>query len=270
MSKYIVCVFDNENAAYNGARTVQALENEGSLVVYEWAIITKNENGDIRVKDEDGEAPVGTMTGLLVGSLLGVLGGPVGLAVGATVGSLTGGLADIYNVGVGDDFLDEVKGRLTPGKCAVVAEVSEAWTLPLDTRMQELGGTVFRTWRVDVEDEQIDRSVEATTRELDGLSEEWDQAVGDAKQKVKAKIDEARAKLKALDERVEAKLEAMKKEADAKIQKLDAQIAKASEEMKQKYQRERDELTADYDRRTEKLRQAGQLAGEALSSSASA
>ena len=38
-----------------------------------------------------------------------------------------GGLmADMYNAGVSDDFLDEVAEVLTPGKYAVLAEVEEA------------------------------------------------------------------------------------------------------------------------------------------------
>ena len=265
MSKYIVSVFDEKRSAYDGARALLDLENEGSLVVYEGAIISKNDKGSVRIEDEAGEGPIGMVGGMLVGSLLGVLGGPVGMAVGAAVGTVGGGLSDLYNIGVGDDFLDEVGRKLTPGKSAVAAEVTENWTLPVDTRMEALGGTVFRTWRVDVEDEQIERDAEATRREMDELDEEWDHAVGEAKQKVKAKIDATRAKLKALDDRAKAKLATMKKEVKGKVEKLDAQIAKASAEMKQKYQKKRDELKADYDRRSEKLGQAGQLMSEALS-----
>jgi uncharacterized membrane protein len=50
MSKYIVCVFDDEKTAYQGARALQALDNEGSIAVYEGAIISKDANGNVHIK----------------------------------------------------------------------------------------------------------------------------------------------------------------------------------------------------------------------------
>ena len=82
----------------------------------------------------------------------------------------------------------------------MVAEITENWTMPLDSRMEALGGTVFITWRIDVEDEQIERDIEANRRELQELKEEWNQAAGDAKQKTRAKIQATEAKLQALDD----------------------------------------------------------------------
>ena len=87
--------------------------------------------------------------------------------------------------------------------------------------------TVFRSWRVDVEDEQIERDAEATRRELDELDEEWDRAVGEAKQKVKAEIDATRAKLKALrDAKEKAKQELAKAQEEVKglAQDLDDEV----------------------------------------------
>ena len=264
MSKYIVCVFDDEKAAYKGAKVVQELDDEGSIALYEGAIISKDEKGAVRVKDAEEEAPLGTLTGMLLGSLIGIIGGPVGVAVGAGLGSLGGLLTDMHNAGVNDDFLNDVAKALTPGKYAVVAEVSEGWTVPLDTRMEALGASVFRNWRIDVEADQIERDAEAAKREMAELRDEWNQAVGDAKEKLKAKKDNIRAKLKALDDRTKAKMEASKKEFEAKIKKLDEQIAKAGDDMKKKYEKMRDDMKADYEQRIAKLKQAGQLTAQAL------
>lgn len=176
-----------------------------------------------------------------------------------------GGLmADMYNAGVSDDFLDEVAEVLTPGKYAVLAEVEEGWTVPLDTKVESLGGTVFRRWRIDVEDEQIDRDIQANKRELEELKEEYNQGADAAKEKVKTKILAVRDKLQALDDRIETKAEAMRKENDAKLNKLNEQIAKASAEFRQKLEKTRAEIKADYARRGEKLKQAGRMAAEAL------
>ncbi len=91
--------------------------------------------------------PVGTAVGLLTGSLIGLIGGPVGVAVGATAGMYGGMLYDSAQLGIGEDFIAEVAEYLQPGKAAVVAEVWEEWTMPVDTRMEALGGVVFRRSR---------------------------------------------------------------------------------------------------------------------------
>jgi hypothetical protein len=45
---------------------------------------------------------------------------------------------------VDTDFLADVATALTPGKYAVVADVDEDWVTPVDTRMEAVGGVVFR------------------------------------------------------------------------------------------------------------------------------
>jgi uncharacterized membrane protein len=264
MSKYIVVVFDDEQSVYKGALALQELDNDASITLYEGAVVAKDTQGKVRVIDAEEEGPIGALAGMLLGSLIGVIGGPVGMVVGAATGSMVGLMGDAVRTGVNDDFLADVMETLTPGKFALVAEIAESWTIPLDTRMEALGGTVFRTWRIDVEDEQIERDIQANQRELQELKEEWNQAVGDAKEKLKAKIDNMRAKLEALDNRAKAKIEASKKEFEAKIKKLDEQIAKAGEDMKKKYEKMRDDTKADYEQRIAKLKQAVQLTGEAL------
>ena len=282
MSKYIVTVFDTEESAYEGSRAMLDLDKEGSIAVYAGAVISKDESGKVEVKQAADQGPIGMATGMLVGMMVGVLAGPLaaaggvaaagaasaaaaGMAGGGAIGSMTGLFIDMYSVGVGGDFLDEVSNALEPGKYAVVAEVEEGWTAPVDTRMEELGGTVFRRLRVDVEDEQIERNMEATERELEALNEEWNQSVGEAKEKLQAKIDAAKTNMKSLQDRANKKAESLKNELDAKIKKLDEQIAKAKDDAKAKFEKRRDEINEDYNQRIEKLKQAAKLTSEALS-----
>ena len=149
MDKMIVVVFDSELKAYDGSRALQELQNEGSINLYAKAVITRDASGKVEVKQEGDMGPVGTTVGLLTGSLIGLLGGPVGLAIGAGVGTYGGILYDLLHLGVSQDFLYEVEKSLQPGKAAVVAEIWEEWTLPVDTRMEALGGVVFRrtSWK---------------------------------------------------------------------------------------------------------------------------
>ena len=144
MEKMLVVVFNDERKAYEGTRALRELRDEGSLTLYATAVIAKDSKGAVNVKQETDQGAVGTVSGLATGSLIGLLGGPVGLAVGAATGTLAGSLYDLAQVGVGSDFLNEVSLNLLPGKTAVVAEIDEVWVTPLDTRIEALGGKVFR------------------------------------------------------------------------------------------------------------------------------
>ncbi len=48
---------------------------------------------------------------------------------------------------------DETRFVLGIGQSAVIADVSEDWTTPIDTRMRSLGGTVYRRHKSDVRDD---------------------------------------------------------------------------------------------------------------------
>ena len=264
MSKYVVTVFGDEKTAYEGARALGQLHDQGNIAVYEGAVLAKDESGKVRVLDGVEEAPFGMLGGMALGSLIGVLGGPAGVLVGAAAGSLSGMLVDLNITGVNDEFLDDVARELSPGTFAVAAEIEEGWTQPLDTQMEALGGTVYRSWRVDVEDAQIEREIEANDRELEELEQEWKQASDESKAKLQAKVDAVKAKFKGLQEKARKKIETLKQETDAKIKKLDEQIAKADADFKAKLEKTRADLKAGYEQRTAKLKQAAKLTGEAL------
>ena len=43
-------------------------------------------------------------------------------------------VCDLFAAGVNAEFVDDTAAMLTPGKCAVVADVSEEWETPVDTK----------------------------------------------------------------------------------------------------------------------------------------
>jgi uncharacterized membrane protein len=144
MERMLVVVFDDESKACDGKSALRQLEIEGSITIYRAAVIAKNADGTTGVKQYDDVNPSGTLVGTSVGGLIGLLGGPVGMAVGAVSGLALGTLSDFGNVCIGEDYVEEVSTSLTPGKVAVVAEIEEGWTTPVDSRMAALGGTVIR------------------------------------------------------------------------------------------------------------------------------
>ncbi|HWQ03804.1 MAG TPA: DUF1269 domain-containing protein [Longilinea sp.] len=264
MDKMLVVVFDNEGKAYEASKALQELQNEGSINLYAKAVIARDADGKVEVKEEGDMGPVGTGVGLLTGSLIGLIGGPVGLAIGAYAGTVGGMVYDMANAGVGEDFLFEVEKSLLPGKTAVVAEVWEEWTMPVDTRMEALGGVVFRRTRDDVVDAQMDRDAVALEAELAELKAERDQATGEARAKLQAKVDKTKAKLQSKHNEIQARIEANQKETEAKIKSLQERAAKESGERKAKREARIIELQADQKRRTDLLNKARELAREAL------
>jgi uncharacterized membrane protein len=263
MDKMLVVVFDSERQAYEGKRVLSDLHAEGNITVYGQAVIVKDASGNVTVKEAADEGPLGTAVGMVTGALVGLIAGPVGVAVGAAAGTYGGALYDLTTAGVGVSFLDEAAERLEPGKAAVVAEIQEEWVMPLETRMEAVGGTVLRQGWGDVVDAQIARDVAAIEADIAAMEAEYQQASGEAKAKLQAKIDAARAKLQQTRDRTGAKIEAAQREAEAKLTTLREQAAGAQAERKQQLAKRQAEVKADYEERTTKLQQAGELKKEA-------
>jgi uncharacterized membrane protein len=232
MEKMMVVVFNNESKAYEGSRALAQLDDEGSIAIHAESVIGKNPDGTVTVKESDDEFPIRTVSGTAIGALIGVLGGPVGLSLGAMAGALAGSFSDLQAAGVDVDFLDEVSATLAPGKCAVIADVSEEWETPVDTRMEALGGNVLRRAKSSFEDEQRAKDVAALRAEIDQLKAEHAKAQADRKAKVQAKIDKLNAKLQAKLDQAKVRSEQIRQEAEAKIQALQKKAQGARADLK--------------------------------------
>lgn len=264
MEKMLVTVFDDETGAYAGTRALADLHAEGSITLYAEAVIAKDADGVVTVKQEADEGPIGTLLGMTTGALVGVLGGPAGVLAGAALGTTMGAVADLSVAGVNLDFAEDIGEELQPGKVALVADVEEYWVAPVETRMTGLGGVVFRKARYDVVDDQLDREIAALNAELDELDAEIDQAADEAKAKLQASAEKTRAKLKASSDRAKKRADELKKEADAKVEALKEQSQTAKAEAKQKIETRAAEIKQDYGERSAKMKQASALAKEAL------
>jgi uncharacterized membrane protein len=232
MDRMLVVVFDNENKAYEGKRALQQLDSEGSISVYAYAVLAKNADGTATVKQGDDVGPIGTLLGTSLGALIGVLGGPAGMAVGAAAGMGAGSALDLNNIRVGSDFIDDVQKDLSPNKVALIAEVDEEWTTPVDTRMEAIGGNVFRRALSEVTDKVDDEDIAAMKADLDQLKAEHAKAHADRKAKLQGKINQLDSKIQAQLQRAKERREAAQRKAQEKVKilkaKADAAKAKAS------------------------------------------
>ncbi|NVO16930.1 MAG: DUF1269 domain-containing protein [Rhodoplanes sp.] len=264
MGKYIVIMFHDEEKAYEGTRVLRDLHTEGSLSLYGVAVITKNADGTLSVKRKANEGPLGMAVGGLVGGLVGLLGGPIGATVGIAGGALFGGIRDLFNAGVGTTFLQKVSDDLAPGTTAVIADIAEDWVIPLDSRMEAIGGSVVREWRSDFEEDLIAREAADRRLEEERLIAEFSHAKAEMKAKLRIRLDDAHAKVSDISGRAQTGLEMLKRETDARIGALKDQLAKAHADTKMRIEQRIDELTADRDRRAAKLKKAWELTKEAV------
>ena len=263
MDNMLVVVFDSERQAYEGSRALKELHDEGTITLYAQTVIANDSDGKASVKQSETQGPLGTAVGVLTGSLVGALGGPVGMAAGAALGTLGGATFDYATTMVGTDFLEEAANQLAPGKAAVVAEVGEEWTLPLDTRMEAVGGTVLRRTRIDVMDAQISRDIDAMDAGLAALDAEYDQAAAEDKAKLESKIASMKGKLQQTHDRARASVEATHQEAQAKLAAVREQAAHAHAQRVQDLEKREKEVEATYKERTAKLEQADALRQQA-------
>jgi len=266
MEKMLVVVFDNEPSTYEGSRALNQLDAEGSITIHAESVIKKDANGRVSVMQAEGDFPVRTVGGTAIGSLIGLLGGPVGFGIGAVAGALSGSIGDLYVAGVNADFLDDVSAVLTLGKCAVVADVSEEWVTPVDSRMEALGGVVFRSLKTTVEDDQRAREVAEIKEEIAELKAEHAQERADRKAKLQARIDGLNAKLQEKLDQAKQRSEQIKSETEAKVKALEKRAAKAQGDAKEAFDERVTQIRGEYEARSRRLKD---LAAEQLKKAAS-
>jgi uncharacterized membrane protein len=159
-----IATFENRNQAYEAARDIDKLD-DSVISVKSGAIVEKDLLGNVTLLDSKEHAsPWGTIGGLtggtLLGALVGTLAGPAGTLTGAQVGAAaaaTGGLlggtlgatVDLADTGLKEDYVAAVSGCLLPGHAALVAEVDEYSTQPVDEAVWRHGGVIFRSPTTD-------------------------------------------------------------------------------------------------------------------------
>ena len=233
MERMLVIIFDNEKKAYEGTAALRELERDGSIAVYAGAVVLKNADGTTRVKQVDDLDPMGTLVGTSLGGLIGLLGGPVGVAIGATAGLTLGAFADIADLRVGDDFVEDVAQLLTPNKVAVIAEIDEAWTTPVDTRMEALGGLVIRRGLSEVRDEQRQAQIAAMKGDLAQMKEEIAKANAERKAKLQGRIDYLQARVDQQQKKAQQRWDAFQARRSAKREAFRKNAAVAGRALKE-------------------------------------
>jgi uncharacterized membrane protein len=227
MDRMLVVVFDDERKVIDGMTALRELDLRGGITVYSHAVVMRNPDGTTIVRQSDDRGPFGLLVGAVLGGLIGLLGGPAGPAIGFTVGSVVGGAVDMNKARVGEDFVVDVAEALLPNRAAVVAEIEENLTETVDSRMEALGGTVFRRAITEVRHTIHDQHIAAIEADLAQIKAEHAQAHAERKARLQEKINQLESRLQAQLQMAKERREAAERETRAKVELLQKKAAAA-------------------------------------------
>jgi uncharacterized membrane protein len=264
-NKFIVATFTDEKKASEGVSAFKELHDEGSISLYQTVVVKREADGKLTTKQRTPQEDVGAGLGSLIGALLGVFGGPAGVALGFVGGGAAGGLAGFAQGDISEEFLEDISKRMKPGMFAVLAEVSEPWTAPVDAKIEALGGTVVRENRRDVVDDILEKRAEERSAWLDDKKSALETRKAEKMQaKLDQEIADARDKLQRTADKARKRLDQTKQELDMKLQTLKEQASKAKPEVKRQIDERVAQLQSDFEEREKKLSRAFDVAQEAL------
>lgn len=144
MSDLFAIAYDDEYKAEEVRLTLAKLQREHLIELEDAAIVVKDEEGKVKLKQAvnltAAGAASGSFWGLLIGTLF--LAPLFGAAVGAATGAIGGALSDI---GVDDNFMRELGETLTPGTSALFILVRKVTPDKVLDEVSKYGGKVLRT-----------------------------------------------------------------------------------------------------------------------------
>ena len=265
MDKMLVTIFNEAFRAYEACPVLRQMHDEGNLTIYSLAVVVQNRQGKISVKDVSDGRPLGLAATAATSALARLLGAPLCLGAKASAGNLSDVLIDYRDVGVSIDFLDQVSKHMAAGKAAVVAEVDEDWALPVDSRMETLGGVVFRRARTEVDDLLFEREISMLKADIACLKSAAAYASRGIKPQIEDRIHVAQSELVALQLRANAKSDHLKREADFKIKSVMGQAAAVVQEtVRARLEQRIADLRAEYELLSARLSKVEHLAESAL------
>jgi uncharacterized membrane protein len=143
MNDLIVVAFDHLEDARAAMRRIRELEKEGQVELEDTAIVERDLDGTVRVKNEvSGTTETAAAVGALIGAMTTFLFPVVGIVIGAAAGAAIGAMLE---KGVNPTFVDDVKRELRPGRSALFLVVRRASTDAVVAALRPFKGDVIQT-----------------------------------------------------------------------------------------------------------------------------
>jgi uncharacterized membrane protein len=144
MADLFVIAYEDEFKAEEVRLTLAKLQQEHLIELEDAAVVVKNKDGQIKLKQAVNLTAAGAASGSFWGLLIGMLflSPLLGAVLGAAGGALGGALTDI---GVDDNFMRELGETMQPGTSALFVLVQKVTPDKVLDEVAPYGGKVLRT-----------------------------------------------------------------------------------------------------------------------------
>jgi uncharacterized membrane protein len=160
VSDLIAVAYPDQQTAETVRLRLARLTREHAVELEDAVVVTRDENGKVKLHQAVNMAGHGAASGALWGGLIGLLflAPLVGMAVGAAAGGAGGAATD---VGINDQFMKELGGELTPGSAAVMVSVRKVSPDKVLPEISQYGGRVIQTSLDDESENRLREVLEA-------------------------------------------------------------------------------------------------------------
>ena len=144
MSDLVVIGFDDEHTAFEMRAELAKLQKEYLISMEDVVVVTKDENGKVKLHQAVNLTAAGAVGGTFWGMLIGMifLNPLLGAAVGAGAGAISGKLSDI---GVDDKFMKELGETIKPNTSALFVLVRKVTPDKVLEALKGFKGKVLQT-----------------------------------------------------------------------------------------------------------------------------
>ena len=160
MAELIVIGYDDAVTAEKVLDEVQDLQKDYLIDLEDAAVVLRTESGKLKVETPGSPTGAGALGGAFWGFLIGLifLAPMAGLALGGLFGALLGKGVDL---GIKDDFKQQVGELVAPGKSAVMVVVRKSTPDRVLPELEQYGGTVLRTSLSHEDEEALVKALES-------------------------------------------------------------------------------------------------------------
>lgn len=253
MDKMLVAVFGDESRADEGSRSIRALDAEGRIDAFSIDIVVRDVRGKVTARESSDPGALGRAVRLFTRSLCLALGAPEGFATASGAGTCGGSLLELSRIGIGADFLTDVGRHLLPGRVAVVAEIWEQWVMPINSRLEAMGGVILRREREEISAAEVERAKAALEVEIAELELGHARSVGVYRRRLEVRLRAVRETLRAVQGRALAELADARAEPEAKMAVVQAKLATAQGVVRASLEARASERRAEHQRRSADL-----------------
>lgn len=140
--------FDDDLKAVEFMTAMTRLARNRSIVIKDAVFVVAGTDGSTNVREtRDIDAKSATLGGGLWAALLGAfIGGPIGMIAGGAIGAGAGALtAKLVDLGISDDFVDQVRSMVQPGTTTLAILGHHFDSAPVQDELKRFAGARYVT-----------------------------------------------------------------------------------------------------------------------------